>query len=149
MESMKKRCLCYSNRGEKLLCLAWLGTNVDMFNGAEKKDETFWRRFHENLPYSPYDQEKIGDRDESSLSHRWYTIQEVVNKFSGAYAQTHSGQVAWELTSSYVLHFCWSRDCFALRCNLLIMWLYCFPSLASRRRFTTRTWASHSRCSIV
>ena len=57
-EAKKNRGLSCSNKEDELLCLAWLGTNVDLFHGADQRNLTFWQRvhdwFHENKYYDPY-----------------------------------------------------------------------------------------------
>ncbi|KAI8545972.1 hypothetical protein RHMOL_Rhmol07G0079200 [Rhododendron molle] len=75
-----------------LLVSAWLNISSDAIQGNEQKHKTYWLRvweyFHEHKNF-------ISERSETSLMHRWSTIQLATNKFCACFAQIelrhHSG----------------------------------------------------------
>jgi hypothetical protein len=107
-----KRGTAYTMKEDELLCLAWLNTSIDPIAGAEQSGSTFWKKvhefFHEMKNYTSY--ELASDRSESSLNHRWYAIQESVNKYCGAYAQNKNrapsgvGVIDYVSFASYKVH---------------------------------------------
>ncbi|GFY92293.1 hypothetical protein Acr_08g0006890 [Actinidia rufa] len=70
-----------------LLISAWLNISLDAVQGNEQKHKTYWLRvweyFHEH-------KKVVSDRTQTSLMHRWSTIQIATNKFCGCYAQIES-----------------------------------------------------------
>ncbi|KAF7113705.1 hypothetical protein RHSIM_RhsimUnG0111600 [Rhododendron simsii] len=70
-----------------LLVSAWLNISLDAIQGNEQKHKTYWLRvweyFHEHKNF-------ISERSETSLMHRWSTIQLATNKFCACFAQIES-----------------------------------------------------------
>ena len=70
-----------------LLISAWLNISLDAVQGNEQKHKAYWLRvweyFHEHKKF-------VSDRSQTSLMHRWSTIQIATNKFCGCYAQIES-----------------------------------------------------------
>ena len=54
----------------------------DSLNGANQTRNTFWDRVH---AYFEQNKKTETVRTESSIMHRWFTIQHQVNKFCGCY----------------------------------------------------------------
>jgi hypothetical protein len=64
------------------LVKACLDTSIDAIPGINKKRGVFWTRIHY---FYHYEKEITVHRSPNSLSHRWTTIQECVNKFYGCF----------------------------------------------------------------
>jgi hypothetical protein len=64
------------------LVRVWLDTSIDAIPGINKKRGGFWTRIH-NFYHSKKEITVL--RSPNSLSHRWTTIQECVNKFCGCF----------------------------------------------------------------
>jgi len=75
-----KRSKNFSETEDEILVSAWLNVSLDPITGANQTHKSYWTRihdyFHENLPFP-------SDRTQNSLMHRWSTIQDSVNKFTG------------------------------------------------------------------
>lgn len=67
---------------DEIICKGWLTVSKDPVNGANQSRTTFWGKVH-----SYYDEhnETAIPRSESSIMHRWLTIQTSVNKFCSHY----------------------------------------------------------------
>jgi len=80
----QKRSKNFSEEEDKLLVAAWLNVSIDPVRGVNQTRGAFWKRisdfFHSNKEFP-------SDRSQSSLSHRWSTIQECVNKFCASLIQ--------------------------------------------------------------
>ncbi|XP_022681835.1 glutathione S-transferase T3-like [Setaria italica] len=80
----QKRSKNFSEEEDKLLVSSWLNVSIDPVRGANQTRGAFWKRvsdfFHSN-------KESPSDRSQSSLVHRWSTIQECVNKFCACLIQ--------------------------------------------------------------
>ncbi|XP_047076243.1 glutathione S-transferase T3-like [Lolium rigidum] len=72
----------FSDKEDDMLVLAWLNISLDAAQENEQTRSTYWQRmhyyFHENRNFE-------SDRSQSSLSNRWCTIQEHVEKFCRCY----------------------------------------------------------------
>jgi hypothetical protein len=77
-----KRTKNFSDKEDDMLVLAWLNISLDAAQGSEQTRSTYWQRmhyyFHENRNFE-------SDRSQGSLSNRWCTIQEHVEKFCRCY----------------------------------------------------------------
>jgi len=67
---------------DEVVCLGWLTVSKDPINGANQSRTTFWGRVH---AYYEEHNETAVPRTESSIMHRWLTIQLQVNKFCSCY----------------------------------------------------------------
>jgi hypothetical protein len=67
---------------DEVVCLGWLAVSKDPLNGAYQSRTTFWGRVH---AYYEEKNESGVPRTESSIMHRWLTIQLQVNKFCSCY----------------------------------------------------------------
>jgi len=67
---------------DEVVCSAWLNASKDPIHGANQTKTTFWGRVH-----AFFDKHnKTGTvRTESSIMHRWLTIQTQTNKFHACY----------------------------------------------------------------
>ena len=67
---------------DEVVCSAWLNASKDSLHGANQNRNTFWGRVH-----AFFEKNKKTNivRTESSIMHRWFTIQHQVNKFCGCY----------------------------------------------------------------
>lgn len=77
-----KRSKNFHFKEDEVLCSAWLNASKDSLNGANQTRTTFWGRVH---AYFEEHKETATVRTESSIMHRWFTIQHQVNKFCGCY----------------------------------------------------------------
>uniref|UniRef100_A0ACD5Z7U0 Uncharacterized protein n=1 Tax=Avena sativa TaxID=4498 RepID=A0ACD5Z7U0_AVESA len=72
----------FSDKEDDMLVLAWLNVSMDVAPGSEQGRSGYWQRmhcyFHQNRNFE-------SDRNQNSLSHRWSTIQEHVQKFCRCY----------------------------------------------------------------
>ncbi|KQK12493.1 glutathione S-transferase T3 [Brachypodium distachyon] len=91
-----KRGAAYTIKEDELLCIAWLEVSQDPIRGAEQRGSAYWKRiheyFHEWKNYPPHC--FTSDHNESSLAHRWSTIQDATNKFCGAFEQVNNRKVS-------------------------------------------------------
>jgi hypothetical protein len=67
---------------DEVICKGWLVVSKDPINGANQSHTTFWGRVH---AYYEEHNETALPRTESSIMHRWLTIQLQVNKFCSCY----------------------------------------------------------------
>lgn len=67
---------------DEVVCSGWLTVSKDPINGANQSRTTFWGRVH---AYYEEHNETAVPRTESSIMHRWLTIQLQVNKFCSCY----------------------------------------------------------------
>ena len=67
---------------DEVVCSGWLNVSKDPIHGANQTKSTFWGRVHAFFEKN----NKTGSvRTESSIMHRWLTIQHQVNKFHACY----------------------------------------------------------------
>ncbi|WVZ96290.1 hypothetical protein U9M48_041946 [Paspalum notatum var. saurae] len=74
----------FSDKEDSLIVSAWLNISMDPVYGTNQTRGTFWKRVH--AFYHKY-KDFESDRTQSSISHRWASIQENVNKFCGCLAR--------------------------------------------------------------
>jgi hypothetical protein len=67
---------------DEVICSAWLNVSKDPLLGANQTRSSFWGRVH---AFFEEHKETSEVRTESSLMHRWLTIQLQVNKFCSCY----------------------------------------------------------------
>ena len=65
-----------------VLISAWLNTSKDAVVGNEQRCGTFWKRVEAYVAASP---KFIEHREASNCKQRWQKINDIVNKFCGAY----------------------------------------------------------------
>lgn len=68
---------------DEVICSGWLYISKDPINGANQTRSTFWSRVH---AFFEKEKKTTAVRSESSIMHRWLTIQSQVNKFCSYYA---------------------------------------------------------------
>jgi len=67
---------------DEVICKGWLSVSKDPINGANQSRTTFWGKVH---AYYEENNDSALPRTESSIMHRWLTIQMQVNKFCSHY----------------------------------------------------------------
>ncbi|XP_013639220.1 glutathione S-transferase T3-like [Brassica napus] len=81
---------------DEVLISGWLNTSKDAVVRNEQKSGTFWKRVGEYVAASPHAIESGETREHLHCKQRWHKINDLVNKFCGAYAaakrQISSGQ---------------------------------------------------------
>jgi len=70
---------------DKVICSAWLNVSKDPINGANQGRSTFWGRIRAFFEKHKDKKTAVCVRTESSIMHRWLTIQRDVNKFCSCY----------------------------------------------------------------
>uniref|UniRef100_I1PIT7 No apical meristem-associated C-terminal domain-containing protein n=1 Tax=Oryza glaberrima TaxID=4538 RepID=I1PIT7_ORYGL len=80
----QKRSKNFSLEEDNLLVSAWINVSFDPVQGTDQSHGTYWGRIHD---YFHQNKEFESDRSQSSLVHRWSTIQEHVNKYCGFLSQ--------------------------------------------------------------
>uniref|UniRef100_A0A0D3BEE1 Myb-like domain-containing protein n=1 Tax=Brassica oleracea var. oleracea TaxID=109376 RepID=A0A0D3BEE1_BRAOL len=82
-----------------VLISAWLNTSKDAVVGNEQRCGTFWKRVEAYVAASP---KFIEHREASNCKQRWQKINDIVNKFCGAYeaAKLRNDQKWCELSTS-------------------------------------------------
>lgn len=81
-----KRTKFFNSTEDEVVCSGWLNISKDPIHGANQSRPTFWSRVH--AFFEEHMQEHIKDkvpRTQSSVMHRWLTIQTQVNKFCSCY----------------------------------------------------------------
>ncbi|PNT69274.1 hypothetical protein BRADI_3g52517v3 [Brachypodium distachyon] len=85
-----RRGAAYTIKEYELLCIAWL----------EQRGSAYLKRiheyFHERKNYPPHC--FTNDRNESSLAHRWSTIQDATNKFCGVFEQVNNRKMGMAMS---------------------------------------------------
>ncbi|TVU01688.1 hypothetical protein EJB05_52845 [Eragrostis curvula] len=75
----QKRTKNFSEKEDEMLVLTWLNVSMDAVQGNEGPRSSYWTRmydyFHSNRNFN-------SERSQNSLGHRWFVIQENVQKFS-------------------------------------------------------------------
>ncbi|XP_018454303.1 glutathione S-transferase T3-like [Raphanus sativus] len=81
---------------DEVLISAWLNTSKDPIVGTDQRGLTFWQRVGEYYSSSPHARATGDKREHLNCKQRWHKINELTNKFVGAYAaaerQQSSGQ---------------------------------------------------------
>jgi hypothetical protein len=77
-----KRSKNFSVEEDELICEGWLIASKDPIHGANQNRTGFWGKVR---AYFETHNKQTTPRTESSLLHRWLTIQTVVNKFCSCY----------------------------------------------------------------
>ena len=67
---------------DEVVCSGWLNASKDPIHGANQNRNTFWGRVH---AFFEKNKKTETVRTESSIMHRWLTIQHQVNKFCSCY----------------------------------------------------------------
>jgi len=77
-----KRSKNFSVDEDELVCEGWLIASKDPIQGANQNRTSFWGKVH---AYFEKHNKGTTPRTDSSLLHRWLTIQSLVNKFCSCY----------------------------------------------------------------
>jgi hypothetical protein len=81
-----KRTKNFSSKEDEVVCSGWLNISKDPIHGVNQSRATFWSRVHAFFQEHMKEHIKIKvARTESSVMHRWLTIQKEVNKFCSCY----------------------------------------------------------------
>uniref|UniRef100_A0A0A8Y013 Myb-like domain-containing protein n=1 Tax=Arundo donax TaxID=35708 RepID=A0A0A8Y013_ARUDO len=84
MKPSRKRTKNFSEQEDILLVQAWLEISMDPIHGNEQSRSTYWERIHDHFhKHRNFE----SDHSANSLTHRWSTILESVNRFCGWYYQ--------------------------------------------------------------
>ncbi|XP_047335517.1 glutathione S-transferase T3-like [Impatiens glandulifera] len=78
----KARSKNFSLEEDLLLVSAWLNTSIDPIHGTDQTNSQYWSKvgaYYKKV----IKKNKYGQRIDKSLTNRWSTIQQVVNKFCG------------------------------------------------------------------
>ncbi|XP_006654165.1 uncharacterized protein LOC102705072 isoform X2 [Oryza brachyantha] len=99
----QKRTKNFSGKEDEMLVLAWLNVSKDAFQCNEQSRSAYWKRiydyFHSNKDFT-------SDRSQTSLMHRWSTIQDNVSKFTGCLAQIEDRRQSWVSSQDKIMHAC-------------------------------------------
>lgn len=86
----------WSPADDEVLMSAWLNTSKDAIVGNDQRGVTFWERVGEYYAASPHAKASGDKRKHLNCKQRWHKINDLTNKFCGAYAaaerQQSSGQ---------------------------------------------------------
>lgn len=78
---------------DEVICSGWLSVSKDPIHGANQSRASFWKRVH--AFFEKY-KKTTAVRTQSSIMHRWLTIQLQVNKYCACYeaieGRNQSGQ---------------------------------------------------------
>ncbi|KAL0695283.1 hypothetical protein Bca4012_062463 [Brassica carinata] len=81
---------------DEVLISGWLNTSKHIIVGNDQKLGTFWKRVSEYYGQSPHARATGDKREHLNCKQRWHKINELTNKFCGAYAaaerQNSNGQ---------------------------------------------------------
>jgi hypothetical protein len=81
-----KKTKYFNSKEDEVVCSGWLNISKDPIQGANQSRSTFWSRVH--VFFEEHMKEHMKDkvpRTQSSIMHRWPTIQTIVNKFCSCY----------------------------------------------------------------
>ena len=67
---------------DEVICSGWLNVSKDPIHGANQSRASFWKRVH---AFFEKNKETSAVRTQSSIMHRWLTIQLQVNKYCSCY----------------------------------------------------------------
>lgn len=108
---------------DEVLISGWLNTSKDIIVGNGQKLGTFWLRVAEYYAESPHAKATGDKRGHLNLKQRWHKINELTNKFCGAYAaaerQQSSGQSETDVLK--LAHEIYFAD-YSLKFNLEHAW---------------------------
>ncbi|KAL0650779.1 hypothetical protein Bca4012_093470 [Brassica carinata] len=86
----------WSPADDEVLISAWLNTSKDTIVGNDQKGGTFWERVGEYFAETPHAKASGDRRMHLNCKQRWHKINDLTNKFCGAFAaaerQQSSGQ---------------------------------------------------------
>jgi hypothetical protein len=77
-KKFSKRTKNFFFKEDEVICDGWLKISKDPIHGANQSRASFWRRVH---AYFVKNKSTAADRSQSSIMHRWLTIQASVNKY--------------------------------------------------------------------
>jgi hypothetical protein len=81
-----KRTKNFNSKEGEVVCSSWLNISKDPIQGVNQFRSTFWSRVH--VFFEEHMKEHIKDKvpwTQSSVMHRWLTIQTIVNNFCSCY----------------------------------------------------------------
>jgi hypothetical protein len=67
---------------DEVICSGWLSVSKDPIHGANQSRASFWKRVH---AFFEKNKKTTAVRTQSSIMHRWLTIQLQVNKYCACY----------------------------------------------------------------
>ncbi|XP_047310270.1 glutathione S-transferase T3-like [Impatiens glandulifera] len=76
----------FSPEEDLVLVSAWLNTSIDPIIGTDQTNIQYWRKVGSYYK-AAIENTKYGPRTDKSLTNRWSTIQQALNKFCGYYTQ--------------------------------------------------------------
>jgi hypothetical protein len=77
-----KRTRNFNYEEDEVICSGWLNASKDPINGVNQSRTTFWGRVH---TFFEKNKKTEAIMTESSIMHRWLTIQAQVNKYCACY----------------------------------------------------------------
>lgn len=77
-KKVSKRTKKFFFEEDEVICDGWLKVSKDPIHGANQSRSSFWRRVH---AYFVKHKKSDAERSQSSIMHRWLTIQAQVNKY--------------------------------------------------------------------
>jgi hypothetical protein len=88
---------------DEIVCAGWLHVSKNPINGANQTRSTFWGRVH-----AYFEKHKTTEalRTESSIMHRWLTIQLQVNKFCSCYEAIERRNQSGQTIQDKVCNIC-------------------------------------------
>ena len=72
---------------DEQLCKSWLAVSQDPVIGSDQKNQTFWKRVHEDFIMRHLSSE---ERTQQGLQSRWSHIQRQVNHFCACFAKVEA-----------------------------------------------------------
>ena len=89
---------------DKVICSGWLNVSKDPINGANQSRSTFWSRVH---AFFEEHKQTAAVRTESSIMHRWLTIQSQVNKYCCCYDKIERRNQSGKTIQDKIYNMCW------------------------------------------
>ncbi|XP_021307338.1 glutathione S-transferase T3-like [Sorghum bicolor] len=118
-----KRSKNFSVEEDELICEGWLIASKDPIHGANQNRTGFWGKVR---AYFETHNKQTTPRTESSLLHRWLTIQTVVNKFYSCYEaidrRNQSGTTIQDKIASALKMFSGVETKEGKKCSVVSCW---------------------------
>jgi hypothetical protein len=87
-----KRTRNFNYEEDEVICSGWLNVSKDPINGVNQSRTTFWGRVH---TFFEKNKKTEAIMTESSIMHRWLTIQAQVNKYCACYEAIWTKNPSW------------------------------------------------------
>jgi len=98
-----KRTKNFDWKEDEVVCSGWLNVSKDPINGANQSRSTFWSRVH---AFFEEHKQTAAVRTESSIMHRWLTIQSQVNKYCCCYDKIERRNQSGQTIQDKVYNMC-------------------------------------------